>query len=311
MAAEQDTYDFIVTGAGSAGCVLAARLSESGKHRVLLLEAGGKDTNPWIHVPLGYAKTFVNPRVNWMFDSEPEPNLNDRIMYQPRGKVLGGTSSINGMVYMRGNHADYDEWRQRGCEGWDWESVLPYFRKAEDNERGADEFHGSGGPLHVSNQPYKWPIAERLLQACIEAGIPPNPDFNGAQQEGCGYYQTTTKDRRRWSTAVAYLRPARKPGQPGDPNQRACDARAGRERPRRWRGVPHAAWPGDRARAKRGDRVRWRLRLAAASAAVRHRAGATSAGHGRCRGARLPASGPTCMITSTAIAPIASPNRSR
>ena len=210
MAAEQDTYDFIVTGAGSAGCVLAARLSESGRHRVLLLEAGGKDTYPWIHIPLGYAKTFVNPRVNWMFDSEPEPNLNDRIMYQPRGKVLGGSSSINGMVYMRGNHADYDEWRQRGCEGWDWESVLPYFRKAEDNERGADDLHGSGGPLHVSNQPYKWPIAERMLQACIEAGIPPNPDFNGVKQEGCGYYQTTTKDRRRWSTAVAYLRPARK-----------------------------------------------------------------------------------------------------
>jgi choline dehydrogenase len=190
--------------------VLAARLSESGRHRVLLLEAGGKDIYPWIHIPLGYAKTFVNPRVNWMFDSEPEPNLNDRIMYQPRGKVLGGTSSINGMVYMRGNHADYDEWRQRGCEGWDWESVLPYFRKAEDNERGANEFHGSGGPLHVSDQPYKWPIAERMLQACVEAGIPPNPDFNGAKQEGCGYYQTTTKDRRRWSTAVAYLRPARK-----------------------------------------------------------------------------------------------------
>jgi len=210
MAAEQDIYDFIVTGAGSAGCVLAARLSESGRHRVLLLEAGGKDTYPWIHIPLGYAKTFVNPRVNWMYDSEPEPNLNDRIMYQPRGKVLGGTSSINGMVYMRGNHADYDEWRQRGCEGWDWESVLPYFRKAEDNERGADDLHGSGGPLHVSDQPYKWPIAERMLQACIEAGIPPNPDFNGAKQEGCGYYQTTTKDRRRWSTAVAYLRPARK-----------------------------------------------------------------------------------------------------
>jgi choline dehydrogenase len=210
MAAEQDTYDFIVTGAGSAGCVLAARLSESGRHRVLLLEAGGKDTYPWIHIPLGYAKTFVNPRVNWMFDSEPEQNLNNRIMYQPRGKVLGGTSSINGMVYMRGNHADYDEWRQRGCEGWDWESVLPYFRKAEDNARGADEFHGNGGPLHVSDQPYKWRIAERMLQACVEAGIPPNPDFNGAKQEGCGYYQTTTKDRRRWSTAVAYLRPARK-----------------------------------------------------------------------------------------------------
>jgi choline dehydrogenase len=210
MSTAEATYDYIVTGAGSAGCVLAARLSESGRHRVLLLEAGGKDSNPWIHIPLGYARTFCNPRVNWMFDSEPEPNLNDRVMYQPRGKVLGGTSSINGMIYMRGNHADYDEWRQRGCEGWDWESVLPYFRKAEDNERGESEFHGAGGPLCVSNQPYEWEIAKILLQACIQAGITPNPDFNGAQQEGCGYYQTTTKDRRRWSTAAAYLRPARK-----------------------------------------------------------------------------------------------------
>jgi choline dehydrogenase len=155
-------------------------------------------------------RTFCNPRVNWMFDSEPEPNLNNRVMYQPRGKVLGGTSSINGMIYMRGNHADYDEWRQRGCEGWDWDSVLPYFRKAEDNERGASEFHGSGGPLRVSNQPYEWEIGKLLLQACIEAGIKPNRDFNGAQQEGCGYYQTTTNNRRRWSTAAAYLRPARK-----------------------------------------------------------------------------------------------------
>jgi choline dehydrogenase len=210
MAATADSYDYIVTGAGSAGCVLASRLSESGRHRVLLLEAGGKDSNPWIHIPLGYARTFVNPKVNWMFDSEPEPNLNDRVMYQPRGKVLGGTSSINGMIYMRGNHADYDEWRQRGCEGWDWESVLPYFRKAEDNERGESEFHGSGGPLRVSNQPYEWEIGRLLLEACIQAGIPHNPDFNGAQQEGAGYYQTTTKDRRRWSTAAAYLRPARK-----------------------------------------------------------------------------------------------------
>jgi choline dehydrogenase len=210
MPIDAGTFDFIITGAGSAGCVLANRLTESGRHRVLLLEAGGKDINPWIHIPLGYAKTFCNPRVNWMFDSEPEPNLNNRVMFQPRGKVLGGTSSINGMIYMRGNHADYDEWRQRGCEGWDWESVLPYFRKAEDNERGASEYHGAGGPLRVSDQPYEWEIARLLLEACKQAGIPPNPDFNGAVQEGCGYYQTTTNNRRRWSTAAAYLRPARK-----------------------------------------------------------------------------------------------------
>ena len=130
-------------------------------------------------------------------------------MYQPRGKVLGGTSSINGMIYMRGNAADYDQWRQLGNEGWDYEFVLPYFRKAEDNERGADEYHGSGGPLRVSNQPYEWEIAKALLEACQQAGIPYNPDFNGAKQEGCGYYQTTTKDKRRWSTAAAYLRMAK------------------------------------------------------------------------------------------------------
>jgi choline dehydrogenase len=202
---ENATYDYIVTGAGSAGCVLAARLTENGRYRVLLLEAGGKDSSFWIHVPMGYAKTFVDPRVNWKFESEPEKELNGRTMYQPRGKVLGGTSSINGMIYMRGNAADYDQWRQLGNEGWDYESVLPYFRKAEDNERGADRYHGTGGPLRVSNQPYDWEIAKTLLEACQQAGIPYNPDFNGARQEGCGYYQTTTKDKRRWSTAAAYL----------------------------------------------------------------------------------------------------------
>ena len=138
MTPTDDAFDYIVTGAGSAGCVVAARLSESGRYRVLLLEAGGEDRYPWIHVPMGYGRLFSNPRINWMYESEPEPELEGRSMYQPRGKVLGGTSSINGMVYMRGNPADYDEWRQRGCTGWDWDSVLPYFKKAEDQERGPD-----------------------------------------------------------------------------------------------------------------------------------------------------------------------------
>jgi choline dehydrogenase len=209
MANEAPIYDYIVTGAGSAGCVLAARLSESGKYKVLLLEAGGEDKSFWIHTPMGYAKTFVDGRVNWKFESEPEKELNGRTMYQPRGKVLGGTSSINGMIYMRGTGADYDQWRQLGNEGWDYESVLPYFRKAEDNENGASEFHGEGGPLRVSNQPYKWEIGELLIEACKQAGIPFNPDFNGATQEGCGYYQTTTKNKRRWSTAAAYLNAAK------------------------------------------------------------------------------------------------------
>ena len=157
-------------------------------------------------MPLGYHKTYTNPKVNWMFDSEPEPELNNRIMYQPRGKVLGGTSSINGMVYMRGNSADYDEWRQRGCEGWDYESVLPYFRKAEDNVRGASQFHGAGGPLKVTDHHWQPPLAKALHDAALEAGYPANPDFNGKNQEGVGYYQTTINGKaRRWSSARAYI----------------------------------------------------------------------------------------------------------
>jgi len=200
-----EAYDFIVTGAGSAGCAVAGRLSEDGRYRVLLLEAGPRDTFPWIHIPLGYHKTFNNPRVNWMFDSEPEPELNNRVMYQPRGKVLGGTSSINGMVYMRGNAADYDEWRQRGCDGWDYDSVLPYFKRAEDQERGADEFHGVGGPLKVSDHRWQPTLARAMHDAAVQAGIPPNPDFNGRTQDGVGFYQTTISNARRWSSAKAYL----------------------------------------------------------------------------------------------------------
>jgi choline dehydrogenase len=205
----REQYDFIVTGACSAGAVVASRLSENGRYSVLLLEAGPPDTNPWIHVPLGFAKTFIDPKVNWKFESEPQAGLAGRRLYLPRGKTLGGTSSINGMVYIRGNHADYDEWRQRGCTGWDWESVLPYFKKAENQTRGADAYHGTGGPLTVSDQPYRFELSDAVLAACEQAGIPRNPDFNGAVQEGCGYYQTTTSNRRRWSTSKAYLGPAR------------------------------------------------------------------------------------------------------
>jgi choline dehydrogenase-like flavoprotein len=209
-AIDAGTFDYIVTGAGSAGCAVAARLSEDGRYRVLLLEAGGKDSYWWIHVPIGYSRLFANPRLNWMFESEPEPELEGRTMYQPRGKVLGGTSSINGMVYMRGNPADYDLWRQRGCTGWDWDSVVPYFRKAEDQERGGDAFHGSGGPLRVSDQAIQWELGDRFISAAIEAGLPANNDFNDGEQEGAGPFQNTTNRRRRWSTATAYLRPARR-----------------------------------------------------------------------------------------------------
>src|SRR5262245_1697306 len=169
---DQDTFDFIVTGAGSAGCAVAARLSEDGRYRVLLLEAGERDSSPWIHVPIGFHKLYTHDTYNWRFESEPVPGLNGRTSYQPRGKMLGGTSSLNGMVYMRGTPADYDGWRQRGCVGWDYASVLPFFRKAEDQERGEDEFHGVGGPLRVSDQRFRNEIIDAVIEAAVQAGIP-------------------------------------------------------------------------------------------------------------------------------------------
>jgi choline dehydrogenase len=206
----QEIFDFIVTGAGSAGCAVAARLSESGRYKVLLLEAGQRDTYPWIHIPVGYHKLFTHDTLNWKFESDPVSGLNGRTSYQPRGKMLGGTSSLNGMVYMRGTAADYDAWRQMGCVGWDYRSVLPFFRKAEDQERGESEFHGVGGPLKVTDPRFRHEIIDAIIEAAVQAGIPRNPDFNGAAQEGAGYYQATVGRGRRWSTSVAYLRPARR-----------------------------------------------------------------------------------------------------
>jgi choline dehydrogenase len=207
--AETPEFDYIIVGAGSAGCVLANRLSADGRHSVLLLEAGPKDTNVWIHVPLGYGRLFKEKTVNWMYQTEPEPGLDGRTVFQPRGKVLGGSSSINGLLYVRGQHEDYDRWRQRGNHGWGYDDVLPYFKKAEDQARGADEFHGVGGPLPVSELSHADPLSAAFIEAAAETGIPKNADFNGATQEGAGYFQTTTRHGRRASTAVAYLRPAK------------------------------------------------------------------------------------------------------
>ncbi len=207
---EDRSFDYVIVGAGSAGCVLANRLTESGAHNVLLLEAGGKDSNPWLHIPLGYGKVFDDPKVNWCYSTEPDPTCNGRRIVQPRGKVLGGSSSINGMVYIRGNAADFDHWRQLGNTGWSHDDVLPYFRKLEDNTRGEDEFHGTGGPQAVSEQRDLHPLGRAHLAAAVEAGYPLNPDFNGAVQEGFGRYQVTQRTGRRWSTARGYLRPARK-----------------------------------------------------------------------------------------------------
>jgi choline dehydrogenase len=207
--AEALEFDYIIVGAGSAGCVLANRLSADGKHSVLLLEAGPKDNNLWIHVPLGYGKLFKEKAVNWMYQTEPEPGLNGRQVFQPRGKVLGGSSSINGLLYVRGQHEDYDRWRQHGNSGWGFDDVLPYFKKAENQQRGGDDFHGAGGPLPVSDLLHADPLSAAFIAAAAETGLPVNPDFNGAAQEGAGWFQTTTRNGRRASTAVAYLRPAR------------------------------------------------------------------------------------------------------
>jgi choline dehydrogenase len=206
--ADQARFDYIVVGAGSAGCVLANRLTESGRHRVLLLEAGGHDRHIWIHIPLGYGKLFDNAKVNWLYKTEPEPELNNRQIIQPRGKVLGGSSSINGLLYIRGQHEDYDHWRQLGNAGWGFADVLPYFRRAEDQGRGADDFHGAGGPLAVSDVSEPHPLCEAFIEAAQQAGIPRNDDFNGAAQEGAGYFQLTAAGAGRRRSAICGKRGA-------------------------------------------------------------------------------------------------------
>ena len=205
LSMDASEFDYVIVGAGSAGCVLANRLSADGRNSVLLLEAGPKDTNLWIHVPLGYGKLFKEKSVNWMYQTEPEPGLEGRSVFQPRGKVLGGSSSINGLLYIRGQHEDYDRWRQHGNHGWGYDDVLPFFRKAEDQQRGADDFHGAGGPLPVSDLGHPDPLSRAFITAAVEAGLPENPDFNGVSQEGAGFFQTTTRHGRRASAAVAYL----------------------------------------------------------------------------------------------------------
>jgi choline dehydrogenase len=209
MTGQQDLIeaDFVVVGAGSAGCAVAARLSEDPATRVLLLEAGGEDRNRWIHIPLGFGKTFADPSVNWCYETEPDPGASNRRVFWPRGKVLGGSSSINGMVYIRGQAEDFDHWRQLGNSGWSFDDVLPYFRRSEHQMRGADSFHGTGGPLCVSDVA-QHPICEAFILATTQLGFPRNDDFNGASQDGVGYHQTTTRNGRRCSTAVGYLRPA-------------------------------------------------------------------------------------------------------
>ncbi|GAA4345658.1 choline dehydrogenase [Variovorax defluvii] len=208
MPAEEE-FDYIVVGAGSAGCVLAGRLSEDPSTRVLLLEAGPEDRSLWIHLPIGYGKTMWSPTYNWRFETDPDPNMNGRRIYWPRGKTLGGSSSINGLIYIRGQREDYDHWAALGNPGWGYEEVLPYFIRSEGNERGADAFHGGKGPLKVSDIGAKHELIEAFIAGAQQIGVPRTEDFNGATQEGAGYYQLTTHRGWRCSTAKAYLAPAR------------------------------------------------------------------------------------------------------
>jgi choline dehydrogenase len=207
MAAEAEIFDYIVVGAGSAGCVLANRLSADPRARVLLLEAGGRDWYPWIHVPVGYFKTIHNPLTDWCYRTEPDPGLGGRALDWPRGRVLGGSSSINGLLYIRGQPQDYDQWRQMGNSGWGYDDILPYFKRSEDQERGADAYHGSGGPLSVSDMRISREICDATIAGAGELGIARRDDFNGPEQEGAGYFQLNTRNGLRCSTAVGFLRP--------------------------------------------------------------------------------------------------------
>ncbi len=210
--------DYVIVGAGSAGCVLASRLTADGQHKVVILEAGGDDrplrepgqfiSNIMIHTPIGFGKTLNDPKVNWLYETEVDEGSGNRTHKWPKGKVLGGSSSINGMLYVRGQSADYDGWAQMGARGWSWDDVLPYFRKSENQERGEDEFHGAGGPLNVSDFPDEHPVSQALVDACVQAGIPYKKDLNDGNQEGVSFFQMTAKNGRRHSTAVAYLHPA-------------------------------------------------------------------------------------------------------
>lgn len=203
-------FDFVIVGGGTAGCLLANRLSADPDISVLLIEAGGSDRRFWINVPVGYLYNMGNPAVDWCFKTEADPGLNGRSLNYPRGKVLGGCSSINGMIYMRGQAADYDGWRQMGNDGWGWDDVLPYFKKSENHFDGETEMHGEGGEWNVAQQRLQWEILEAFADACVEAGIPRIKDFNTGDNEGVSYFQVNQKNGLRWNTAKAFLRPAMK-----------------------------------------------------------------------------------------------------
>ncbi|PLK27434.1 GMC family oxidoreductase [Novosphingobium sp. TH158] len=204
-----ERFDYVIAGGGSAGCVLANRLSADPRNRVLLLEAGGRDNYIWVKVPVGYLYCIGNPRTDWCMTTEPDPGLNGRSLKYPRGRVLGGCSAINGMIYMRGQARDYDHWRQLGHPGWGWDDVLPLFIRAEDHFAGPTEFHGAGGEIRVERQRLRWEILEAFQQAAAEWGLPPTDDFNRGDNEGSGLFQVTQRSGWRWSASDAFLKPVR------------------------------------------------------------------------------------------------------
>ena len=205
-----EQFDFVIVGGGTAGCVLADRLTEDGRYSVLMLEAGGRDDGFWISIPAGFSKLLTGSAFNWRFQTEPEEATYQRRIVVPRGKGLGGSSLINGMIFVRGQKEDYDQWAQSGARGWSFDEVLPYFKKLENFEGGESDMRGSDGPMHVEHIKLRPELADAFIKAGVEAGYPHNPDYNGASQEGFGYYQVTQKKGRRWSAADAYLRRAEK-----------------------------------------------------------------------------------------------------
>jgi choline dehydrogenase len=207
LTVSQDIFDVAIVGAGSAGCVLANRLSADLKTKIVLIEAGGRDNWIWFHVPAGYLFAIGNPRADWMFKTEPIAGLNGRAIAYPRGKVIGGSSAINAMIYMRGQAGDYDSWRQMGLSGWGWDDVLPYFKKGEDHFSGASEHHGAGGEWRIEPARMRWEILDAFAKAAREVGIPSTDDFNRGNNEGCGYFHVNQKSGRRWSAARGFLKP--------------------------------------------------------------------------------------------------------
>ena len=280
-------YDYVIVGAGSAGCVLANRLSEDPDTSVCLIEAGPPDTEEGLHIPVAFSQLYKTP-FDWDFSTEPEPALDGRNVYLPRGRVLGGSSSLNAMIYIRGNRRDYDEWRDLGNAGWGWDDVLPYFKRAEDNERGASEFHGAGGPLSVSDSHSMHPLADAFVEAAAATGLNTVDDFNTGEQDGVGRYQMTQRNGMRCSTAVAYLHPVlERPNLTLIPMAFVTRVLFDGTRASGVEAIVDGN--ADRARGlPRGHPLRRRLPVAAAADALRHRPRATS----------CPRSASTCASTS-------------